>query len=394
MQRFFFLILSPLFLTAVYDLIFYVQSAKKYDELSDFFYEYLVVQPFAFLFLWIILSFITFRKGKKKELIVIPSKMIIVFAYAALFVLSGALYIYLFYSVFGNFYFFDIFENFGKFYAQSRIGTAWVIFLMQICIFFMVYDMFMSGFAKYKLAIFFLCLFMLIMTGGRTLAIIIIAMMFYVRLVVHGGKVPRKIIVASVAIFLAVFFINTVYRSGAENIAEYIGSKSSSMDFDNSKVFADSLRYERNNNHEILVSLEDFMYMFVPRRLYKEKPVSTAETRMVYSEMLEDGRTTNITFGIYGNLVVNLSAYSLFLAPMLVVLLGFIYHLYFCKGAKLKVGSFFLMTMFLFYPLVLRGGFINARIFLIFILIVIAVAIWHALLLFPRRCRKAVTIRS
>lgn len=393
MQKAIFILFSPLLLTAIYDLLFYAASASRYKELDGFFSEYIIIQSFIFVLLWLVLSFLSFNKSIKQYVTTVPSNRVTVLAYLSILFLCILLFSYLFYQVFGNFDVLALFSNFGYFYAQSRVGTSWVIFLIMICVFFITYDVFKAGISKFKVVIFSLCMLLLLLSGGRTLGIILIAMMFYIRLVVHGERISSGAVIAALAFFVVIFYVNSVYRSGAENISDYLESRAASMDFDNSKVLADTLTYNQQNETGLFVSLQDFAYLLIPRSFYPEKPVSTAETRLVYSEMLADGRTTNITFGIYGNLAINVSSFSMVLAPLLIIMLGFTYHIFFQKWVTLKTSFFFTMVFFLFYPLVLRGGFVNARIFLILLLFAIAVFIWHTTLLLAKKKKKVIVIR-
>jgi hypothetical protein len=121
------------------------------------------------------------------------------------------------------------------------------------------------------------------------------------------------------------------------------------------------------------------MFTFIPRSLYPEKPVSTAETRLVYKDMLSDGRTTNITFGIYGNMVINMGYLGLAVAPLLVIWLSVFYYRTIQKLSMKKPSTFIALYFFITYLYVLRGGFINIRIVMALIVLVAAVSCYEFL---------------
>lgn len=112
------------------------------------------------------------------------------------------------------------------------------------------------------------------------------------------------------------------------------------------------------------------------RALDENKPLSTAETRLIYPDVAERG--TNYTFGLYGNLYLNLGYIGLALAPFLVFVLNFLYFRVSLIGVRRSRD--FLMLFLTFYTIQFaRGGLINYR-FLIFIFsISIACLAWNFL---------------
>lgn len=383
MRSSFFLFMSPLFLVPLYDLIFYIPSSiwGPYKDLSDFFPLYLLIQSTLCIFLLYLLSIKNFTL--KVNVSNYEDSGIGKFGYCCIFLVCVFLFLYLFHSVFSDFNFIKIFTNSARFYAKSKIGTAWVFFLYQFFLFLMLYDMYKSGVKKYRVVIFFLCVLIIALTGGRSSIISYMIFLVYIAIVVHGVIVPKKIVLTLVMFIFLIFSGNALLRSTVENSSEasvfsYLESDAFLLDFDNSFVLQDAIDYNYENGVSYLIFLEDLVYSFIPRAVYPNKPVSTAETRLVYSELLSDGRTTNYTFGIYGNAYLNFGYIGFLLATIVTIVVGFKYHNVFNRVHLRRTKDFFYIYFFMMFILVLRGGYFNIRIFMSFIVIFLSVCTYKA----------------
>lgn len=375
------LFMSPLMLTAIYDLIFYLPSSLSnlYPDLYGFFSIYIILQSIFFISLSFFLASVMIKKSDnfKKEFF-IKKDGFNVFECFMLFLCCVILFLYLFYNVFGGFDFINIVINNSKFYAKSKVGTAWVFFLYQFILFLMLYDLYRTSFKTYKVVIIVLALVLLGFTGGRSALISLFIFVFFIYSIVHRKVIKKYYVLIALSLFFVIFVGNAILRGGEGNtFNDYIKSDAFLLDFNNSFVLQDSVDYVNNNDNFYLVSLQDFIYAFVPRSLMPEKPVSTAETRLVYRELLSDGRTTNITFGVYGNMIINFGFLGMLITPILVIGCN-IFYLNMCNRIKNKRPlDFLLLYFFIMYILVLRGGFFNSRIFISLIFVLFAIFVYE-----------------
>jgi oligosaccharide repeat unit polymerase len=363
----------PALLTIIYDLIFYLPSSifGQYYDLNGIFIFFILTQMIMLLFV----IFFTFKNvddycieskvpesGFKLQLC---SLIIICF-----------LMLYLFYSVFGDFNFIQLVTQNARFYAKSKVGTAWVFFVIQFFIYLLIYDIYKRRPTRIRLFITILAILVTGLSGGRSTVILWVFMIVWLCVVIHNIKIAKRYILTLCVLFVVIFSGNAVLRSGnSENAKDYFSSTAFILDFDSSYVLQDSINYVYKNNDYYGVAFKDLLYAFLPRKIYPDKPTSTAETRLVYSDFLSDGRTTNITFGLYGNLVINLGVFGLLLAPIITVLFTIKYFSIVSKARDNKRGilQFFWIYLFLMYTIVLRGGIINMRIILMFIVLSMSV---------------------
>jgi len=393
MRYFLVLIFSPFILNSLYDLVFYIPAVAsgKYDDLGALFLFYLVTQIFFSIFVsyYMLIKYqescrqITGIKYKLK-------KTFGLFHYICIFSILLFLFLFLFYSVFGDFNFSNLILRNAYFYAKSKIGTAWVFFLYQFFIVIMMYDMYKEGFVKYKVIILFACIFIIALTGGRSSIMFWGFILIFIYSVCHRNELPGKYVLITVFSAILVFSSNAILRSNSQdNVSNYLSSASFIMDFDSAYVLQDAIDYTDKNNDYFGVALVDLVYAFVPRSLYKDKPVSTAETRLLYPERTKSS-TTNITFGYYGNLVLNLGVFGLILSPIILFYFSNIYFNAVFNSYKRDWKSFLLIYFFVMYVYVLRGGIINVRIILSLLVVSFSVCAYEALRRLTFKKRKVV----
>ena len=230
------------------------------------------------------------------------------------------LYGFLIYQVFGVLNPSLVFENYDEFYSMSSTGTAWVFMLFYFFCFLVLYDFYMGAGGVIKTSIFIMMLTIIAATGGRSIIVVQIMFILFLHVVINKKTVGRIVIGCASIFVIAVFVGNAFLRSGG---AESYGDEAAKLDFDNSFILNDVINYVNSNGPAYFVSLDDIYYFFVPRAFDESKPLSTAETRLIYSDVAERG--TNYTFGLYGNLYLNLGYIGLAFAPLVVVVLTFLY---------------------------------------------------------------------
>ena len=381
MKRFLIFFFCPLTLTGIYDLIFYFPNtwAGKYSDLGTIFPFYLSLQVVLFLFLSLYLIH-KYSKNSSLDAYSPPQKGMSILIYFLIIGICIFLYLFLFMSVFGEINFSYLITRNAYFYAKSKVGTAWVFFLYQFFVMLMLYDFYRNGISKLKGLVFLFCVLLIATTGGRSTIILWLCLIVYIHVVVHGNKIGLMYRYLGFTLVVFIFSANAILRSGSsENFSDYFSGGGFILDFDNAFVLQDSIDYVDRNSDHYGVALNDLVYTFVPRSLYPEKPVSTAETRLVYKDMLSDGRTTNITFGIYGNLVINLGYLGLAVAPFLVIWLSVFYYRIIQRLPLKKPSTFIILYFFITYLYVLRGGFINIRIVMALTVLFMAVSCYEIL---------------
>lgn len=283
------------------------------------------------------------------------------------------LYGFLVYQVFGVLQPSLVFENYDEFYSMSGTGTAWVFLLFNIACFLLLYDLYMGSGGVLKVGV---CLFLLMAiaaTGGRSIIVVLVLFIIFLHVVINNRVISLIVISSGVVLIIAVFFGNAVLRSGG---VDAYSDEATKLDFDNAFILSDVKDYVDINGPAYFVSIDDFYYFFVPRLMVENKPLSTAETRLIYPDVAERG--TNYTFGLYGNLYLNLGYPGLALAPVLIFILNFVYFR--MSLSRVRSSTSFLMLFLTFYSIqFFRGGLINSR-FLIFIFaILLASVIWKFL---------------
>lgn len=372
-------ILSPLFLATIYDLIFYIPSSThpNYRDLNGFYTIFLFVQCLFYLLIAVLSIYDFNQRTIQRNSFVSKRNGLGNSFYFLVLAICSTLFVFLFYSVFGDFNFEKIITNNSVFYAKSKIGTAWVFYLYQFFIFLMLYDMYKTKITGVKLIIYILCVVIIALTGGRSTIISYMVFLLFIHVVVHGCRLNFSVKIAFLFFILVIFGSNATLRHGADsNFSDYINSNAFKLDFNSSFVLQDSLDYIEANDDYYFVAIKDLVYAFIPRAIYKDKPVSTAETRLVYEDMLSDGRTTNITFGVYGNMVINFGYVGFILAPLAYLAANYKY-LKLCQNIHLRRSADFLwLYFFIMFIIVLRGGFFNMRIVLSLIVVCAAVTVY------------------
>lgn len=295
-------------------------------------------------------------------------------------------YFFLLYSVFGSVSPMNALNNYDHFYTKNSEGTAWVFLIFNALIFLLLYDVYRAGASSGRFFFIVSSLLVISLTGGRSTIIVQFFFLLYIIYVVHGKKMNMMVVLGVFLISSFVFVGNAIMRSGG--VGTYANS-SAQLDFDSSFILFDVASYVDADGPEYFVSLDDFYNFFIPRFLNPDKPISTAETRLIYPEVAARG--TNYTFGYYGNMLLNLGYAGLFLFPFILLMYQYLYYSYSLKYRANAAG--FIILFFCFYSIqFVRGGFINAR-FLIFLFSIVAACLaWSMLtrfVLFFRRACKA-----
>ncbi|MPY15222.1 oligosaccharide repeat unit polymerase, partial [Salinivibrio sp. VGrn1] len=367
----------------LYDLVFYLPSSMLdiYPDLNGFYTYFFIIQILIYILFTVIFTFLysqNVTRKKKKGGEIQEGLGLTCYFFIMLFCIF--LFLFLFQSVFNSYNFTFLLTQNAKFYAQSKVGTAWVFYLYQSMIFLMLYDIYKSGSNKYKLCILFLVIVLLALSGGRAAIISYFLFLSFIYFISH--EKPLRFIHAAffTVIFLTIMVGNALIRQGHDtSFLEYVNSDAFKLDFNSSFVLQDSIDYIDNKNDHYLVALKDFYYAFVPRSLMPDKPVSTAETRLVYKDMLSDGRTTNITFGIYGNMILNFGYSGLFLGFLLLFFANYRYVKVCLNIPRRRAIDFIFLFLFMMFVLVLRGGFLNIRIVLPLMVLIFVVVTYESL---------------
>lgn len=382
MRTFLFFIFSPAIIFLVYDIFFY------YLPIANNNYQYITYEYITFMvlcdFFGIITLFILyfkFYKFKRSNIVYKYNKLHISYYYlfnAIIFILIH----YLILSVFNVIDYNQVISEYNIFYALSKRGTAWVFILINIFIFLMIFDLFKNEFNLHKVILFIIGLIMLSMTGGRSLIIIFMAFVIFIFIVVHNKKISLKILFFTLMLSIIIFFGNAVLR--ATSFDNYFKNNTSSkFDFDNAFILNDVINHYNNKGSENLLFFEDLYYSILPRKLFPNKPMSTAETRLVYPDVGETG--TNYTFGIYANALINVGYLFILVVPIYLFFANYLYIKYvlFNKKKDLKT---FIVIFFLFYSIqFIRGGIFNIRLLIIGISLIVAYFIF---LLISRKSYK------
>lgn len=380
-------LMSPFFLAALYDTVFYLPSSTLsiYPDLNGIYTIFLSFQIFLYLifaayFVYTYNQNLLYKTNSKLSLTNENRNGICFFYYIIIVSICVLLFLYLFYSVFGNFDFSQLITQNAKFYAQSKVGTAWVFFVYQFLIYLMLYDVYRSGFKNYKFYMIFFSIFLIALTGGRSTIISYLVLMSFIYFVVYEKAVRISLVISFACLFFAILSGNALLRHGQDtSFVDYINSDAFKLDFNSSFVLQDSIDYVHNNDDHYLISLEDAYYSFIPRKLMPSKPVSTAETRLVYKDMLSDGRTTNITFGVYGNMVINFGYAGLFIGFLCFFIANYQYIRVCSRLSYRRAYDFVFLFFFMMFILVLRGGFFNMRVVLSLIVVSFAVLFYESL---------------
>jgi hypothetical protein len=315
MKLFFLIAFSPAVAFVLYDIFFYYRpifygscGALCPDVLVLMLYsDFCAILSFGVSFLCI--KFI----DKRKKSLMGDAGDLPDFLYGLLLFVIVLLYAFLVYSVFGSLNILEVFADYDRFYTMNSYGAAWVFLLFNIILFLMLYDIYRVGFNKNKLFLFLLSLMVVVFTGGRSMAVVLLSLLLFLLVVVNNVKINASYYAGALILAVLVFGGNSLLRLGG--VDNYVES-ATSLDFDNSFILNDVIDHVDKNGPEYLISLQDFYYFFIPRYFSEEKPVSTAETRLIYPEVAE--RSTNYTFGIYANVLLNFGYYGLIFLPILI----------------------------------------------------------------------------
>jgi hypothetical protein len=287
---------------------------------------------------------------------------------------------FLIYSVFGSIDYSEVIQSYHKFYALSKRGTAWVFIIINIFLFIMILDLFKNGHNLHKLLLLILALIQVSMTGGRSLIIVFLAFVFFVLIVIHKNKINFGLMAFTALLCITIFIGNAILR--ATDLESYMNTKSSKLDFNNAFILNDVINYT-NDKTSYMIFIEDIYYMFQPRKIFPNKPMSTAETRLIYPDVAVYG--TNYTFGLYANALLNTGYLAFLIIPIFLFLMNFLYVKFVLFSHKKNL-HYFLIIFFLFYSIqFIRGGLFNTRLIIIAIALIIAYFIY---LLIPKKFNK------
>ncbi|MEM7647102.1 MAG: hypothetical protein AAF203_09350 [Pseudomonadota bacterium] len=243
-------------------------------------------------------------------------------------------------------------SEFSKFYAESRKnGGASFQFLVFTCIFTCLYLAHL-----YKHYQFYFCALICILSmsvlGGRgfmVCALMCLGLSLYLNyrekfspvfMLIVGGTGTLLVVAATYFRYGGIdFYIDNVFRK----------------DFDLLKVFLDVEKYKLAHGKQFLVSFSDIQ-LLIPSSLSLNKPLSTQETLSLYPSV--GARGTNITFGLYPNLIFNLGYWGLCIGAIFYVGLGGLYARLCNHKSPI---SFFVILLFCFQFQWLRGGLLNMR---------------------------------
>lgn len=372
MRSLFILAFSPALFLLLYDVLFYYipLSSGKYGAIEG---EVLFVMIASDILAAVCLFFVGVRllvSGNAKETFEYSSRGVGVGIYLCLCVFVFFIFNYLVYSVFGAVNYSAVLDNFSGFYALTKRGTAWLFIFLYAVIFMMLYDIYISGVNLLKSLCFFFVLALVAMTGGRSFIVVAALFYFYIRVVIWHARFGfgRALFVL---LFSGIVFLGgAILRAGSlDSYAE----GSVSLDFDAAFILNDSIVHAEEHGFSYLLSLEDFYNTFVPRYFNEDKPMSTAETRLVYPEVADRG--TNYTFGIYANSFLNLGYVGFVAVPVYVFFASALF--YYFSVSRVRGFFSFVVLFYLFYSLqFVRGGMINSRLLFIFISILIAGAMY------------------
>ncbi|QOP43234.1 oligosaccharide repeat unit polymerase [Sulfurimonas sediminis] len=363
-----YLAFSPPVIFVLYDIIFYyipIHINNYINITSEIYFFMIFCDIFAIASFLLLFSFIKRNKKRTIEYYYGGTKRSLsIFYYYIFFIIIFFLIHYLILHVFERIDYGEIFINYAKFYAMSKRGTAWVFGIINMLIFVMIIDMYFSGYNRHKFFMFILSLILVAMTGGRSLLIVFLMFSMFIFIVIHRKRISFKTIILLILLSSIIFVGNAILR--ATDYETYVNSKSSSLDFDNAFVLNDVLEFQQNRPHDgYLIFLEDIYYMFIPRKLMPDKPMSTAETRLVYPSIASYG--TNYTFGMYANSFLNIGYLSIIIIPLFILMINFMYIKYVYLSKNKSFNLFVIAFFIFFYIQFVRGGIFNYRLLMIYI---------------------------
>lgn len=369
MKNIFLLVFSPAFVWVLYDLVFNLRPMYSNGETGLLFFLVLIFDLVALVYVFAFSVFIKLRPfpcsyGVRRLPFLI---------YPFVFLSVVFWYFFLLHSVFGSVSPINALNNYDHFYTKNSEGTAWVFLIFNALIFLLLYDVYRAGATSGRIFFIVSSLLIISLTGGRSTIIVQFFFLLYTVYVVHGKKMNLMVVLGVFLISSFVFVGNAIMRSGG---VETYANSSAQLDFDSSFILFDVASYVETDGPEYFVSLDDFYNFFIPRVLNPDKPISTAETRLIYPEVAARG--TNYTFGYYGNMLLNLGYAGLFLFPFILLMYQYLYYSYSLRYRANAAG--FVIIFFCFYSIqFVRGGFINSR-FLIFLFSIVAACLAWSML--------------
>lgn len=313
------------------------------------------------------------------------------------------------YRVFGTLDINTFTENYARYYALSRSGGAWMIFIGYGIMLIMLADMFYGGVNLKNSTFLLVCIFLNYITGGRTFPLLImLAFMFLIYF-----QRPR-IITLLVAIslcsligassFLSASFLR--YVPSAEIKSPPPAASLPMLRPEPKATQAPPLQPPTNDwsalNYNAAFILDDTIKklsagdirpeahavnnfaLFVPRFINPNKPRSDSETRLVYPDVAKRGTGTTITFPLKANLMLHFGTSAFYLNWVIVLI--FQVGLVWAISRRQTSPSAPAFVMFLFgclYFLVERAGFLNSRL-LIYVMMAVAACACYRLATAPR----------
>jgi len=243
-------------------------------------------------------------------------------------------------------------ESFARFYGVSRReGSAVFQYILFMLTFAIVYVYNYTKRIQHALGVIAFIL-MLSMLGGRSLLICIVFMLVYISS--ERYRIRAGMLFGGLLIIGGIIFIGTSLR--VPDLDFYL-EKVIRFDFDLSEVLSDSLRYVHQHGPSWFMFMTDFQ-SFIPSAFWPNKPISTAETRLIYSERAYWGTST--TFGLYGNALLNLGVLGIVLVCATYFVFGFYYYRY-CKRSLPPMWMYFFHSALAFQTNWLRGGLFSVR---------------------------------
>lgn len=384
-------LLSPITFLIFYDVVFsYLPLARGNGTLPAEYIFFMVfmdlVMVFVLLWLYQFSKRRTIHGYSSTRFLCLNSLMINWQGYLFLLISAISLFFFLVFNVFESLDVTNVYKNNQTFYSQSKVGTSWVFFFLYAFVFVALYDIYLTGYSKFKI----FCVLVLILinaaTGGRGNVITYLFLFILIYGVIWRGRNILFMGGGVLILIASTFLYNTLYRSGADNLSEYLDSKSSVADLNQVYAIGDSIEYWYENGACYTCFTEDLSYFFVPRYFNPDKPISNAETRRVYPEVAEIGST--YTFGIYGSSLINLGVFSFIFIPIFYFFYAYGYFsaLYSKKKTFL---NFFLIYCGVNAVQFVRGGFFDVRLIRLFVTFLLAYLIYKfVLILFGRRVHK------
>ena len=205
------------------------------------------------------------------------------------------------------------FMEFARFYSESRRGGAWLLLLVNSLAFGLLYIFFQTGRWRHGAMCVAFILF-LSLQGGRGVLLSFVMMLILIKIYQTGSG---RLIPVFGSLGIGVFLIASYLRTG--DLGEYMNGLAIFYDFNLAFVYEDVVAYLQSNGTEWGLFLNDIV-LYIPRAFWPDKPMSTAETFLIYPETAYSG--TTYTFGLYGNMLLHASYFGLVAACLLYFVVG------------------------------------------------------------------------